>query len=169
MGTTTLGRRLADRLGCPHVESDALQWLPTDPPYQRQRPVPERLALLAAAIAPPAWVLSGSVTGWGGPERGWADRVVYLDAPTPVRMARLRARDAARFGPAIEPGGPMYASHQAFLAWAEGYERGDRPGRSRDRHMRWLDTCVIPALHLDGTLSVEALLAAVEADLPLPR
>jgi len=61
VGTTTLGGRLALHLACPHIESDSLQWLPTDPPDQRQRPLPERLALLAEAITPPNWVLSGSV------------------------------------------------------------------------------------------------------------
>src|SRR5829696_7380488 len=60
-GTTTLGHALAARFGWRHLDTDDHFWLPTDPPFQQQRPVPERLALLCAALAGSGWVLSGAV------------------------------------------------------------------------------------------------------------
>ena len=41
-GTTTLGRALAERLQCPHFETDDYVWVPTDPPYTKQRERTER-------------------------------------------------------------------------------------------------------------------------------
>ena len=65
-GTTTLGRALARRLGCPHLDTDDYFWLPTNPPFQQQRSRAERQALLQADLLPhDAWVLSGSLCGWG--------------------------------------------------------------------------------------------------------
>jgi len=38
-GTTTLGRALAQRLGCPHFDTDHYFWFPTAPPFEKIRPV----------------------------------------------------------------------------------------------------------------------------------
>jgi len=65
-GTTTLGRALAARLGAVHFDTDDFFWLPTDPPFEKIRERAERQALLGVALArEPAWVLSGSLCGWG--------------------------------------------------------------------------------------------------------
>ena len=66
-------------------------------------------------------VVSGSLVEWGREvEDGW-DLIVFLTAPTPVRIGRLRARDMARYG-SVNP---------AFLVWAERYDAPDFTGRSR--------------------------------------
>src|SRR6266487_6632344 len=65
-GTTTLGRGLAERLQYPHFETDDYFWLPTDPPYTQQRVRTERAQLLMDEVtAHDAWVVSGSLCGWG--------------------------------------------------------------------------------------------------------
>src|SRR5262249_16928344 len=65
-GTTTLGRALAACLQCPHFDTDDYVWLPTDPPYTHQRARTERQQLLMNDItAHDAWVVSGSLCGWG--------------------------------------------------------------------------------------------------------
>ena len=70
--------------------------MPTDPPFRQVRPRDERLARLESALEQsPAWVLPGSRCGWG-------ELVVFLLVPTPVRLARLRAREQQRYG--AEPG-----------------------------------------------------------------
>jgi adenylate kinase family enzyme len=67
-GTTTLGRALAAKLGCPHFDSDDFYWMPTEPPYRQPRPREEGQRLLGEALATSAsWVLSGSLCGWGDP------------------------------------------------------------------------------------------------------
>ena len=65
-GTTTLGLALASRLEIPHFDIDDYYWIPTDPPYREPRPSEERLPLLEPRLrASDAWVLSGSLVGWG--------------------------------------------------------------------------------------------------------
>ena len=65
-GTTTLGRALAARLQCPHFDTDDYFWLPTDPPFTHQRERTERTQLLMNDVtAQDAWVVSGSLCGWG--------------------------------------------------------------------------------------------------------
>ena len=36
-GCTSLGRALADRLGCVNFDTDTYFWLPSDPPFQQMR------------------------------------------------------------------------------------------------------------------------------------
>ena len=58
-GVSTLGRALAQRIGGEHFDTDDFCWLPTDPPFRKQREVPERLKLLDAALRDSdRWVLS---------------------------------------------------------------------------------------------------------------
>jgi adenylate kinase family enzyme len=109
-GTTTLARAVADARSVPHADVDDYYWLPTDPPYVAKRPVPERLALMRQVFVPrPAWVLSGSMTGWGDEVVATCDAVVFVTLDPVERMRRLEAREAAR------------GSHDpAFLEWARG-------------------------------------------------
>ena len=96
-GTTTLAGALASALGCPHFDSDKYFWLPTDPPFQESRQVDVRRELLLRDLTSHnAWVLSGSVCGWGDPLLPLFDLAVYLSIPQDVRMARLEAREIER-------------------------------------------------------------------------
>ncbi len=85
------------------------------------------MALLRADLEKPGgWALSGSLFGWGDVFIPLFDLVVFLYIPADLRMARLRAREIARYGEAaIAPGGAMHASSTAFLQWAAGYDEGD--------------------------------------------
>ena len=127
--------------------------MPTSPPYVEKRSVPERLRLMGEVFAPrAAWVLSGSLLGWGDPLAGRFDAVVFLTLAPQVRIERLQARERARYGAAIEPGGAREAAHREFLAWAEGYDDPAFDGRNRARHEAWLSTLACPVLRLDGAL-----------------
>ncbi|HYE20601.1 MAG TPA: AAA family ATPase, partial [Tepidisphaeraceae bacterium] len=100
-GTTTLGRALGQRLGLAHLDTDDFYWLPTDPPYQAARPMPDRLARLEAALdVELGWVLSGSLAGWGDPLLERFEAVVFLAVPVKERLRRLEARERARYGAA---------------------------------------------------------------------
>jgi cytidylate kinase len=92
---------LADRLNAVRLDTDDFYWLPTSPPYRFKRDVTERLALLDTAPANAGrWVLSGSCDAWIGSIADSFDLVVFIVTPTPLRLARLRQRERARFGDA---------------------------------------------------------------------
>jgi adenylate kinase family enzyme len=165
-GTTTLGRALAADLGCPHLDTDDYFWLPTDPPFEKIRPAEERHALLGPTLAGDAWVLSGSLCGWGDVYIPRFELVVFCAVPPDVRLTRLRARERERYGDAaIAPGGPLRDKHEAFLAWAASYERGAPVERSRAMHEAWLAKLPCPVLRLEDANDVETRLAVVLARL----
>lgn len=162
-GTTTLGAALAARLGCPHLDTDDFFWLPSDPPYSHQRQVPERIALLEPLLAAPAWVLSGSLCGWGDVFIPLFVRVVFLALPQDERMARLGRREQERYGDKIAPGGVMHENHTAFMAWAARYDDAGLEQRSLRTHEEWLARLACPVLRLDGAMPTAAQVAAVTA------
>lgn len=164
-GTTSLASALAERHGHRHLDTDDFYWLPTDPPYQQTRPREVRLRLLKSALAQSSsWVLSGSLCGWGDPLIPEFDLVVFLVVPTAVRMARLRARETARYGDtAIAPGGALHDAHVEFLNWAGRYDAGGAEMRSRVLHEAWLSTLPGAVLRLDGDRSVAEQVTRIEA------
>ena len=165
-GTTTLGRALAQHLGCPHLDTDHYFWVPTDPPFEKIRPVEERPILLGPDLAGDAWVLSGSLCGWGDVYVPRFDLVVFLSVPSEVRLARLRTRERERYGRKVEPGGPLHGKYEAFIAWAASYEDGSPVERSRRMHEAWLAELACPVLRLEGADDVETRLQTVIAAFP---
>lgn len=168
-GTSFLGQALAQRLDVPHLDTDRFFWAVTDPPYTERRPVAERLALIAAAQVAQGtgggWVLSGSADGWGETAIGGAELIVFLNTPTPVRLARIRRREAEKFGDRVKPGGDMYDNHRAFLNWAASYDDPYFRGRSLQRHRDWLAGRTEPVIELPGTRPPEELVEACLAKL----
>jgi adenylate kinase family enzyme len=166
-GTTSLAGTLATRYGHHHVDTDDFFWARTDPPYREQRTREERLTLLRQALrASDSWVLSGSLCGWGDSLIPAFQLVVFLIVPTPVRLARLRAREIARYGrPAIAEGGEMHRAHVEFLGWAGSYDMGGVEMRSRALHEAWLAGLPGAVLRLEGDRSVEEQLARIEASM----
>jgi adenylate kinase family enzyme len=161
-GTSTLGAALARRLGVPHTDSDSLYWLPTDPPYTTPRPSEERQALLRRTLPTDAsWVFSGATTKWAAPLESYFDLVVFLLLDPQVRMARLRRREAARWGARILPSGDMAAINAAFIAWAAAYDTAGSLRSSRVTHEAWLADQTAPVLRLDSLATVAELVAAV--------
>lgn len=162
-GCTTLGRALAEQLGCLSLDTDDYFWLPSDPPFQQMREPADRRALLGADLAQlDSWTRSGSLSGWGDLFIPLFDLVVFLWIPPEIRLARLAERERRWFGEAaLAPGGAMHESHQKFMAWAAGYDTGDASMRSRARHEQWLRTIPCPVVRLEGTGTVEEHVAAV--------
>lgn len=166
-GTTTLGRALAAQLSLSHFDTDDFYWRPTAPFYLEKRVAAERLRLMRELfIGRDDWVLSGSLDGWGDALAREFDLVVFLSAPDAIRLERLRAREATKFGAAaIAPGGARHQDFVEFMDWASHYEDGTREGRSRARHEAWLATLACPVLRLDAAAPVEALSGRVAAQL----
>ncbi len=152
-GVTTLGRSLANAIAIPHHDTDDYYWRPTEPPYRETRPDADRLRLMEELfLGRLAWVLSGSLDGWGDPIVPFFDTVLFLSAPTEVRLRRLRDREARRFGAdAVSPGGWRHQEMEEFIEWASHYDDGSREGRNLVRHEAWLKTLKCRVLRADGT------------------
>lgn len=151
-GTTTLARALSRELAVPFFDVDDYYWLPTEPPYQKQRDPGARLSLLAADLAgAPRSVTSGSVIHWGGELEDSFTLIVFLSLPPGLRLARLHARELARFGRADEK----------FLEQAAQYDRGDSDENSRAGDERWLAVRSCPVLRLEGDGPVAERVAEV--------
>lgn len=165
-GTTTLGRRLAAAIGGRHLDTDDFYWLATDPPYTTKRDISDRIAGIERDVAGHTdWVLSGSLANWGDPLLGRFTRAVFLFLAPELRMARLVARERARYGDRVLPGGDLHVQHIAFLAWARSYDHARAPVRSLDLHERWMTRLPCPVTRLDADRPVDALCAAVLEEL----
>jgi hypothetical protein len=157
-GTTTLAAALASAWSVPHADADDYYWLPTDPPFTEKRAEADRVALMRAVFAPRrAWVLSGSMMGWGDSIVAECDAVVFVTLDPVERMRRLEARERRR-----REGGPLKdEAWTVFRDWAQGYDDPGFEGRSRATHDAWLATLDIPVLRLDGIHPTAHLLDGV--------
>jgi adenylate kinase family enzyme len=165
-GTTTLGAAVASELGVTHLDVDDFLWLPTDPPFMRRREPLERGAMFAkATLGVERWVLSGSLLRWGDELMPLFDLVVFLHIPQHVRLDRLAARERARYGAKIDPGGSQYESNLAFMASARGYETGETPVNNLANARAWLARLNCPIVEIEGDValqeSVETVLSAM--------
>ena len=144
------------------MDFDSLYWLPSDPPYSMVRPAEQRLGLLSRTLPVAGrWVFSGAATVLAAALEPHTDLVVFLRLDRAVRLARLRRREAARFGARILPGGDMAATSAAFIAWAEAYDTAGPMGRGLLTHEAWIADQPAPVLRLDTSAPVEDLVAAV--------
>lgn len=166
-GVTSLGRATAGALERPHHDSDDYYWLPTAPPYLNKRDVADRLRLMQEMFLERAdWVLSGSLDGWGDPIVPYFDLVVCLSTPNALRLERLAAREAKRFGTdAVVPGGWRHQEMTDFIDWASHYEDGTREGRSLERHEAWLARLPCRVLRLDGSRPLPELVRKVAMEI----
>lgn len=151
-GTTTLGRALSSELRVAFFDVDDYFWLPTEPPYQRQRDPGARLSLLVADLAKvPHSVTSGSVIHWGRELEDSFSLIVFLALQPELRLARLREREVARFGRA----------DAKFLEWAEQYDEGCLDVNSRTGDETWLAKRSSPVLRIEGDIPVPERIARV--------
>jgi hypothetical protein len=157
-GTTTLARALANHWSVPHADADDYFWVPTDPPYVEKRPESARLSLMREVFVPrEAWVLSGSMVGWGEAVIDECDAIVFLTLDPEERLRRLEAREVLRrAGRAFDP-----EAWAAFVDWARGYDDPAFEGRSRGAHEKWLADRDQPVLRLHSAADPEELLDTV--------
>jgi len=157
-GTTTLGHALAARWAVPHADADDYFWMPTTPPFLQKRDEMQRVALMREIfVSRPAWVLSGSMLGWGESVVAECDAIVFLTLDPTERLRRLEAREVIR-----RRGQPHDdEAWRVFRTWAEGYDEPTFDGRNRFEHDTWLAATGKPVLHLNSRLTVAELTDAV--------
>jgi adenylate kinase family enzyme len=146
-GTTTLGRALAERLAHPFFDVDDYYWLPTTPTFTKKRERSERIDLLRRTLGE-QWILAGSMCGWGEELLGDLDLAIFLEAPTAIRLQRLRARELER--------NIATDRIEAFLRWAAEYDSGGMAVRSKRVHEALIARLSCRVLRLDGTEPVAA-------------
>jgi adenylate kinase family enzyme len=119
-GKTTLAHRLAQQLGIPHVELDALHWgpnwTPAPPDVFRER--------AAEALSGQAWATDGNYSTVRDIVWKRADTVVWLDYSLPVVMGRVTWRTLRR-------------SIRREELWSENRERLREALLSRDSIVWW--------------------------------
>jgi adenylate kinase family enzyme len=91
-GKTTLARRLAAKLGVPHIELDGLHWDPNWTPVDDET----FRARVDRATAGDAWVADGNYSRARTIVLARADTVVWLDIPLRTCLARVLRRTARR-------------------------------------------------------------------------
>jgi adenylate kinase family enzyme len=155
-GITTLGRGLAGMFAIPHHDTDDYYWLPTNPPYRHIRREEDRLRLMQEIfLQRPAWILSGSLTGWGDALIPFFDAAIFITTPTRIRLERLRSREALRYGVQSKE---QIEQTEAFLEWAGAYDAGDETMRSFACHAKWIKKIKAPVINLDGREPRDVLL-----------
>lgn len=94
-GKSTLARALAGRLGCAHVELDALNW---DPGWRNlsQQDVEEFRRRVRTAAAGDAWVCDGNYSVIRPILLERATHLIWLNYPRRVIMPRVIGRSIAR-------------------------------------------------------------------------
>ncbi len=162
-GTTSLAESVANATSFPHLDTDDVFWIQTNPPFRTVRERAERQELLRQALAKKdSWVLSGSLCGWGDFAIPMFDLVVFLWVPSDIRMWRLQKREIDRYGPEIEnPGDPRYETYKGFLEWAAAYDTGGPDIRSRSRHEQWITTLPCPVVRIEHDRTIQENLKTV--------
>ena len=162
-GTSTLGRKICAELGYHFMDTDDYFWLPTDPQFTAPRPVEERLQLMRDEIEREQdVVISGSLVDWGDVLIPLFTLAVRIEMDQELRIARLKARERARFGERVDPGGDMYQQHLAFVRWARTYDTGGLDMRSKAKHDQWQTMLTCPLLQIDGAAALEQNFSAVK-------
>jgi adenylate kinase family enzyme len=115
-GKTTFSARLADGLGVPHIELDALHHGPN---WQEATAEELRARIEASVAGRDGWVADGNYMGKLGT---WlidqADTIVWLDLPLRVSMRRLWRRHRTRIRDDVELwNGNRETWRNAFVGW----------------------------------------------------
>jgi len=165
-GVSTLGRALAARLGCVHLDVDDYYWFTSDPlPYKRKRNPEHRRSLLSADLNQhPAWILSGALCGWGDCFIPQFDLVVFCRLDVETRLHRIAARESLRYGDRILPGGALHAVYEKFCQWAADYDHSEGNIRSFKAEINWLAGLQQPVIELDMDAPTAMLASRVLGD-----
>jgi adenylate kinase family enzyme len=138
-GKTTLGERLAERLGYPLIDLDAIHWGPDWTPAPRD----EFRERIAAALSEPAWITAGNYNKARDIVWGRADTLIWLDYPLGVSLLRLFRRTVGRivtreelWAGNRETWRGQFASRDSLFVWAV---------RSHKRHrVQWTSDLTQP-------------------------
>ncbi len=124
--------------------------------------------------ASPNAILGGSILRWGENVFPPFDLIVFLWLPPDIRMARIHAREQARYGEKLQNAPAYIQHHQEFIAWAADYDHdtgiamnfasshrlaprsfSSLRSRTLNTHEKWLKDQTAPILQLREDLTVQ--------------
>ena len=163
-GSTTLGKALADELGCVYFDTDEYFWMPSAIPYTIKRDTAERNAMLKNDfLKEESVIVSGSLASWGEEWLTAFDLVVFLYVPHQIRMHRLHKREVERYGDAIFTDPLRIKLYKDFTNWATGYDDNSTNGRNLGVHLNWLSKLNCTVLKIEGDTTVAERLSLTVA------
>jgi adenylate kinase family enzyme len=119
-GKTTVARAIAERLGIPHIEMDALFWKPN----WGETPDEELFAALDRETDQASWVVDGNYSRTRGIVWPKAETIVWLDYPFFVVFGQLLLRTITRaitrepmWDGCIETWRMAFLSRESILLW----------------------------------------------------
>lgn len=164
-GATTLGNALVkNNPDFLHLDSDVYFWEKTDIPFDQPRNTEERNLLFESDFyAQKNSIVTGSIFHWNNTYKDLFDLVVLLYIPQKLRLQRLADREISRYGNEILSDEKLNAKYKAFLAWAAEYDLDlNTSSRSLKQQKKWLTEVQCPTLFLEGDLTVQERLDAVQ-------
>lgn len=157
-GKTTLAKALAETLGFKHLDIENYYFSTDDNSYSSPRTREEVETLLQNDIKEnPCFVFSVVNPDISTEINNSYDVIIYLSAPTEVRMERLRTRSFEKFGNRILPGGDMYEKEMDFLNRAAVKDSA--------RTEAWIKEQPCVRIHLDATKPIDENLKIVIGEL----
>ncbi len=150
VGKSTLGKRLAERLGWQFIDNEDLYFPKTDTKYTYSSPrgKAEVIRLLEEQIEKDRRFVFAAVKGdYGEKLISLLDSIVVIDVPRELRLVRVRERSFLKFGERILADGDLAERENAWFAQVER--------RPEDYVEKWLENVDCPVLHVDGTQPVE--------------
>lgn len=162
-GKTTLSKSWAKKYGWTHLESEDYLWQKTDPPYQKQFSLEEKLTSLAFDFHKyENIVLCGCVEGWGSKWETAFDLVVFLEIPHDIRMKRLIKREKEEYGELLKTHDWVISNHKEFMEWAKSNDDIKNPNAEIHRYRKWIKKLNCPTLEINGDTTNEERIYLIE-------
>jgi len=146
VGKSTLGRRLAQRLGWQFIDNEELYFPKRDTKYAYSDPrgKEEVIRLLEERIEKDRRFVFAAVKGdYGEKLVSLLDYAIVVEVPREIRLARVRERSFWKFGERIHEGGDLAQRENAWFSLVES--------RPEDYVETWLATVDCPVFRIDGT------------------
>lgn len=156
-GKTTVGRELAQLLNYKRMDVEDYYFPSSGIPFSVHRTKEEVQQLMWKDICTSGnYVLSSVSCDWGEQIIGTLQLAVFLSASLEVRLARIKQREFARFGPRVLDGGDMYESQRRFHDFVAS--------RQEEPIKQTASLLPCPVLEIDSTLSIETIVQQIYND-----
>ncbi len=164
-GTTSIGAALAKALSYNVIESDFYKWKQTVPAFQEMRPLEESNALLLEQIEKNKnLIIAGSLHA-NPVTFAYIDLIIYLYAPTRVRMRRIKRRDKLMGYNSMKQDESVRRNFKDFLWCAKNYDNLAFDGRSKLSQEYVISSCNAPVIRINTNKKFDKIMKELLTDL----